>query len=63
MPLPSQFVAGTAFKLFPGTKIMADYQFTRWSKFDTAWEGVPWSWVMEAVKPKPEAKFIMAHCE
>ncbi len=36
---------------------------TRWSKFDTMWEGVPWSWVMETVKPKSEAKFIMAHCE
>jgi len=36
---------------------------TRWSKFDTAWEGVPWSWVMENAKPKPEAAFIMAHCE
>jgi DMSO/TMAO reductase YedYZ molybdopterin-dependent catalytic subunit len=36
---------------------------TRWSKLDTAWEGVPWSWVMETVRPKPEAHFIMAHCE
>lgn len=36
---------------------------TRWSKFDTVWEGVPWSWVVETAKPKPEAKFIMAHCE
>ncbi len=36
---------------------------TRWSKLDTTWEGVPWAWVMEHATPKPEAKFIMAHCE
>jgi DMSO/TMAO reductase YedYZ molybdopterin-dependent catalytic subunit len=36
---------------------------TRWSKLDTTWEGVPWSWVMETAKPRAEAKFIMAHCE
>lgn len=36
---------------------------TRWSKLDTRWEGVSWSWVMETVKPKAEAKFVMAHCE
>ncbi len=34
LPLPSQFVAGTAFKLLPRTRLMVDYQFTRWSKFD-----------------------------
>ena len=45
-------------------KVMTDIHcVTRWSKFDTMWEGVPWSWVVENVKPKPEAKFIMAHCE
>jgi DMSO/TMAO reductase YedYZ molybdopterin-dependent catalytic subunit len=36
---------------------------TRWSKLDTMWEGVPWSWVTETVKPKPEVEFVMAHCE
>ncbi len=34
LPLPSQFVAGTAFKVLPKAKVMVDYQFTRWSKFD-----------------------------
>jgi long-chain fatty acid transport protein len=34
LPLPSQFVVGTAFKLLPRTELMVDYQFTRWSKFD-----------------------------
>lgn len=36
---------------------------TRWSKFDTAWEGVPFAWVIENAKPKPEARYVMAHCE
>ncbi len=34
LPLPSQFVAGTAFKVLSRAKLMVDYQFTRWSKFD-----------------------------
>jgi long-chain fatty acid transport protein len=34
LPLPSQFVAGTAFEVLPRVKLMVDYQFTRWSKFD-----------------------------
>jgi DMSO/TMAO reductase YedYZ molybdopterin-dependent catalytic subunit len=36
---------------------------TRWSKLDTKWEGVPWSWVMETSKPKPDAWFVMLHCD
>ena len=52
------------FLKLPTQRVVTDIHcVTRWSKFDTAWEGVPWSWVMENAKPKPEAKFIMAHCE
>lgn len=36
---------------------------TRWSKLDTKWEGVPWSWVLETTRPRPEAMFVMCHCE
>ena len=36
---------------------------TRWSKFDTKWEGVPWSWITETAKPKAGAKYIMLHSE
>lgn len=36
---------------------------TRWSKFDTVWEGVPFRYVAEVVGVKPEAKFVIAHCE
>jgi len=52
------------FLRLPTKRIVTDIHcVTRWSKFDTAWEGVPWSWVMENARPRPEAKFIMAHCE
>jgi len=38
---------------------------TRWSKFNTEWEGVPLSYFLEAglVKPNSDAKFIMQHAE
>ncbi len=34
LPLPSQFVAGTAIQVVPRLKLFLDYQFTRWSMFD-----------------------------
>src|SRR5689334_6189588 len=36
---------------------------TRWSMFDSDWEGVPFLDIMERVKPRPEAKFVMALAE
>ena len=38
---------------------------TRWSKFDTGWEGVHLKDLIDHgfIKPKPEAKFILQHCE
>jgi DMSO/TMAO reductase YedYZ molybdopterin-dependent catalytic subunit len=36
---------------------------TRWSKLDMTWDGVPLSHVLGLVKPKPEAKFVIAHAE
>jgi DMSO/TMAO reductase YedYZ molybdopterin-dependent catalytic subunit len=38
---------------------------TRWSKFDTAWDGVHLKDLIDQgfIKPRPEAKFIMQHCE
>ncbi|MGF7035705.1 DMSO/TMAO reductase YedYZ molybdopterin-dependent catalytic subunit [Paenibacillus mucilaginosus] len=36
---------------------------TTWSKLDNVWEGVPVSAVMERVKLKPEAKYVMLHAE
>ncbi|CAG7627047.1 Putative protein-methionine-sulfoxide reductase subunit YedZ1 [Paenibacillus solanacearum] len=36
---------------------------TTWSKLDNVWEGVAVSTLMEHVKLKPEAKFVMLHGE
>lgn len=38
---------------------------TRWSKFDTLWEGVSLRVLVEQgiLQPKPEARFLMQHCE
>jgi DMSO/TMAO reductase YedYZ molybdopterin-dependent catalytic subunit len=36
---------------------------TRWSKFDTAFEGVHWREVAKLVQPKPSARFAIAHAE
>ena len=38
---------------------------TRWSKFDTTWEGVHLKVLIDQgfIKVKPEARFVMQHCE
>lgn len=36
---------------------------TTWSKLDNVWEGVAVSEVMDRVKVKPEAKYVMLHAE
>jgi DMSO/TMAO reductase YedYZ molybdopterin-dependent catalytic subunit len=52
------------FKQLPRVKLETDIHcVTRWSKLDMTWEGVPIAHVLELVKPKPEAKFVIAHAE
>jgi len=36
---------------------------TRWSKFDTTWEGVRFRDFLALCKAKPTAKHVIAHCE
>jgi DMSO/TMAO reductase YedYZ molybdopterin-dependent catalytic subunit len=36
---------------------------TRWSKFDTVWEGVLVRDFLRYVEVKPEAEFVVAHCD
>lgn len=36
---------------------------TRWSMFDTVWEGVRFRDFVELFGLKPEARFVIAHCE
>jgi DMSO/TMAO reductase YedYZ molybdopterin-dependent catalytic subunit len=48
----------------PATRIVADIHcVTGWSKLDTIWEGVLFRDLVKMVEVKPEAMFVMAHCE
>jgi len=54
------------FNQLPRRKMVMDIHcVTRWSKFDTPWEGVHIQDLIDQgyLKPKPEARFIMQHCE
>ena len=54
------------FNKLPRTKITMDIHcVTKWSKFDTTWEGVSMKTLIDEgfIKPKPEAKFVVQHCE
>lgn len=55
-----------AFNQLPRTQITMDIHcVTRWSKFDTTWEGVSLKTLVAEgiVIPKPEARFVIQHCE
>ena len=52
------------FTSLPTTTVTTDIHcVTRWSKFDTVWEGVSFRHLVELIGVKPEAKFVIAHCE
>lgn len=56
----------TEFNQLPRTRLNLDLHcVTRWSKFDTAWEGVSMKVLVEQgiIKPKPGARFVIQHCE
>ena len=48
----------------PATEVTVDIHcVTRWSRFDTSFRGVHWSEIAKLVKPKPTARFVLAHAE
>jgi len=54
------------FNQLPRTQLRMDIHcVTRWSKFDTAWEGVSVRILIEQglIQPKPAARFVMQHAE
>ncbi|MCA9966130.1 MAG: sulfite oxidase-like oxidoreductase [Anaerolineales bacterium] len=54
------------FNALPRTKLTMDIHcVTRWSKFDTDWEGVSLGQLVREgfITPKPEAKYVVQHCE
>lgn len=61
---PQQF-SFTAFRALPTVMITTDIHcVTRWSKLDTHWEGVRFSEFLKHIpRLKPQARFVVAHCE
>jgi len=54
------------FQKLPRKKLTMDIHcVTRWSKFDTLWEGVALQQLVDEglVRIKPEARFVVQHCE
>ena len=52
------------FRELPRKAVATDIHcVTRWSKLDTAWEGVPIGAVLELARLRPAAAFVVAHCE
>jgi DMSO/TMAO reductase YedYZ molybdopterin-dependent catalytic subunit len=52
------------FKALPSTEITMDIHcVTRWSRFDTSFRGVHWRELARLVKPKPGARYVVAHAE
>ena len=48
----------------PATEITTDIHcVTRWSRFDTNFRGVSWHDLANLVRPKPSARFVVAHAE
>jgi len=52
------------FTALPRVRIFGDMHcVTRWSKLDNLWEGVATRELLKHASVKPEAKFVMVHCE
>jgi DMSO/TMAO reductase YedYZ molybdopterin-dependent catalytic subunit len=53
-----------ALKKLPSTKITLDIHcVTRWSRFDAGFEGVHWRELAKLARPKPSARYVVAHAE
>jgi DMSO/TMAO reductase YedYZ molybdopterin-dependent catalytic subunit len=52
------------FEELPSKEITVDIHcVTRWSRFDTSFRGVHWSELAKLVRPRPSARFVVAHAE
>lgn len=48
----------------PTTRIVVDIHcVTRWSKFDTVWEGIRFRDLLNYVRPLPGAEYVIVHAE
>lgn len=54
----------TEFMELPKAEMTVDLHcVTRWSRFDTRFEGVTFKVIHDLVKPRPEARFALVHAE
>jgi len=52
------------FKELPSSDVTVDIHcVTRWSRFDTRFRGVHWSELAKLVRPRPTARYVVAHAE
>jgi len=52
------------FKQLPSREVTVDIHcVTRWSRFDARFRGVHWNELAKIVKPKPSARYVIAHAE
>ena len=51
-------------KQLPSREVTVDIHcVTRWSRFDARFRGVHWNELAKIVKPKPSARYVIAHAE
>jgi DMSO/TMAO reductase YedYZ molybdopterin-dependent catalytic subunit len=51
-------------RALPATEVTTDIHcVTRWSRFDARFRGVHWSELAKLCRPKPTARFVIAHAE
>jgi DMSO/TMAO reductase YedYZ molybdopterin-dependent catalytic subunit len=51
-------------KELPATEVTTEIHcVTRWSRFDTSFKGVHWRELAKLVRPKPSARYVLAHSE
>jgi len=54
----------TELERLPSRDVTVDIHcVTRWSRFDTSFTGVHWSELAKLVRPKPDARYVVAHAE
>lgn len=52
------------FRALPQSRQVSDFHcVTSWSRLDNLWEGVRVAELMKLVKLKPEARFVIVHCD
>ena|SRR5690242_3260016 len=52
------------FRALPQSRQVSDFHcVTTWSRLDNVWEGVKVRDLMQRVKLKPEARFVLVHCD